>query len=149
MYLKIFTLLLFLVLNADSNAENNVTYHSDQASLVFNSWIRVEVSAKVIEAVDSSVINEPAPFIQSLSYTGKKDLTFKSSFGSETELRDKILNTLCKDLHDVDLDPLREAGAKGLRKFRMKLSPAYISIKGTIHSAQNIKSFESTVFCKK
>ncbi len=124
-------------------------FFPETAGLSFQSWIRVEVAATVVQSDDDSIQGQSLPFHQSLQYTGSKSLAFTGEFNTEAELIERVKNALCKQLFSVDLNPQREAGAKGTRKFTLNLHPFYVTVKGTRKVDDKVFPMELTHVCQK
>jgi hypothetical protein len=125
------------------------TYRAEKVSFDFNTWVRVEVSAKVVESDDASLKGENSPFIQSLLYTGSISQPFHGNFDSEASMKDQARLQFCSSLFDVDTVPQREKGAKGIRTFKQKLKPSFIAITGILIREKDSKSFTSMVTCSR
>lgn len=120
-----------------------------KTTLGFDTVIRVELPAKVVGADDSTIVGELAPFEQTLSYGASKEITFTGTFKSDAEVETKVKTTLCPEIHEMELNPYRDNGVKGLRKFRQKLRPFIIQLVGTRHLASGGTSPYSTLLvCK-
>ena len=124
-------------------------FYPETAAMAFQSWIRVEVAATVVQSDDNSIQGQSLPFLQSLYYTGSKSLAFTGEFNSEADLAERVKTIFCKQLYSVDLNPQREAGAKGSRKFTLNLHPFYVTVKGTRKVDDKVFSMESTHVCQK
>ena len=124
-------------------------FFPETAGLSFQSWIRVEVAATVVQSDDDSIQGQSLPFLQSLHYTGSKNVMFTGEFNSESELQERVKATFCKQLYSVDLNPQREAGAKGTRKFTMNLLPFYVTVKGTRKVDDKVFPLEWSHVCQK
>ena len=130
-------------------APAELTIEVQKASMAFNTFIRVELAAKVVEADDSAVLGESSPFLETLSYGASKDSAFTGTFKSQAELDAKVQGTLCQESHDIELSPYRENGVMGMRKFRQKVRPFFIQLTGTLTTAAGSGPFASSVVCKK
>ncbi len=124
-------------------------FYPESVGMSFQSWIRVEVAATIVQSDDPSIQGQSLPFHQSLYYTGSKSLTFTGEFKSEAELIDRVKTTFCKQLYSVDLNPQREAGAKGTRKFTANLYPFYVSVNGTRKVDDKVFPMALTHVCQK
>jgi hypothetical protein len=124
-------------------------FYPETVAMSFQSWIRVEVAATVVQSDDASIQGQSLPFHQSLYYTGSKSLAFTGEFNTEAELIERVKTAFCKQLYSVDLTPQREAGAKGTRKFTLNLLPFYVTVKGTRKVDDKVFSMDLTHVCQK
>jgi hypothetical protein len=124
-------------------------YQVEKASLSFQTWVRVEVAAKVVSADDVSIVGESSPFIQSLLYTSSKQHSFTGLFQTTEEISSIVRSSICMDRFDVDLKPNREAGALGTRVFKQKIHPIFVSLSGAHKIENKTTPFTVTVFCSK
>lgn len=149
--MKVFSIALILTcfFKLSAQAAPIEVFQTERASLAFQTWVRVEVAAKVVGAEDSSIIGESSPYLQSLLYTSSKQFSFLETFKTANEIRSRVLNDFCEVRHDVDLKPNREAGALGTRVFRQKIKAFLITVNGTHKIDDKIKPFEVTVVCNK
>jgi hypothetical protein len=122
---------------------------SEKVSYSFDTWIRVQMQGTVAESEDGRLIGESSPFIQSLLYTGNKATDLSRTFASESDWKNFVMLELCRSEHEVDLKPIRNDGAKGVREFRGKVKPFTVSISGTVSIGDKLKPFSLYVVCVK
>ncbi len=131
-----------------ASAAPNELLEVQKTSLAFQTFIRVEMPARVVEAEDTSILGESSPFVQSLSYGASKETGFRDNFTSEAELNARVQSTVCQEIHDVEVAPFRENGTRGTRRFRQKIRPFMAQLSGIRHAPQQVSTFSITVICK-
>jgi hypothetical protein len=122
---------------------------SEKVSYSFDTWIRVQMQGTVFEAEDGRLVGESAPYLQSLLYTGNKTSDLTRTFASENEWKIYVTQELCLGEHEIDLKPIRNDGAKGVREFRGKVKPFTVSVSGKATVADKVKPFSLYVVCVK
>jgi hypothetical protein len=118
-----------------------------QSNADFDTVIRVSVPAQIVEAADVTLLQRPAPFIQSLRYIAKKESVLTQGFSTFDEVDGFIRNQLCTEKHEVTLKPVRDAGTKGTESFLSQLHASSITVTG-IHVSNKGKPFQKTISCR-
>ena len=120
----------------------------NRADHSFDTHIRVEMPAKVVEAPDASLIGKASPYIQSLSYTASKVIPLNLQLSNTMEVSSFMHDELCNEFHEVTLKPMRESGSKGINSFVVKMKANIITVHGLIIAEKN-RPFSQSLVCKK
>lgn len=119
----------------------------NQVSYDFDTHIRVGVQAQVLEAPDATLVGQPAPYIQSLRYSASKSVVINQQFSSMNAVQTFMNDQLCKEIHEVTLNPIRDSGVKGNQTFIAKMKANAILVTG-LNVTDKGKTFTKSLFCK-
>ena len=139
---KFIALLLFIAPHAMSAEVIKLSL----ANYDFFSHIRVSTQAQIIEAADASLIGKSSPFIQTLTYNASKKIVISGVYANSKEVEAYVQDQLCKESHEVALNPNRELGTKGTDSFNVKVNPNMIVVSGVIITDKE-KPFSKSIIC--
>jgi hypothetical protein len=117
-----------------------------QSNADFDTTIRVQVSAQVLQSPDPALLQRTAPFIQSLRYSAQKQTALNKSFSSFADVDKFAREYLCVEKHEVKLQPVRDLGAKGTESFLAHLPATHITLTG-VHVTDKGKGFQKSYPC--
>lgn len=139
-------LVLFGILfsNSSSSAE---LFQINQANLSFDTFIRVEIPGKIIESDDPVHVGSALSFYQSLRYSGAKVIKLNRTFASLIELKQFVDSELCPEVHAMELNPIREGGAKGSKVMIQNMKPKTIFLIGT-HVSNKGAPISNSYICR-
>jgi hypothetical protein len=109
----------------------------------FESFIEVEVRAKILKSEEPSLIGGNTTFTQLLEYVGRDTRNLSQSFASAAEVRKWIEKDLCAETHEVTLKPIRNRGVKGDQTLRGRVTALMITVSGT-----GAKPWTDSLICK-
>lgn len=141
---KLFTTALLLTSHTTLASEILTITKADHS---FDTHIRVGIPAQIVEAPDASLVGKNAPYIQSLRYTASKQLLLNLQFSSPAEINIYMRDQLCKEIHEVTLNPIRDLGTKGTNSLIAKMKAKMITVSG-VNTSTQAKAFTQTIVCK-
>lgn len=123
-------------------------YQIDQAAMTFDTTIRVETPARVVEASDPELTGALTSFVQSLLYSDSKTVGLSYHYSSPSEIQALIDELLCQEKHDVRLKPIHDRGSFGTRTFDARMKPSQVTLSGTMTVKGQTKPYSAPFVCK-
>ncbi len=128
--IKFYSAMIFFGILFSIHSLSAELFRITQANLSFDTFIRVETPAKIIESDDPSLLGSSLSFHQSLRYSGSKVLQLNRNFSSMDEIKQYAESELCQEIHTQELKPIRESGTKASKHLNVRMKPKTILLVG-------------------
>jgi hypothetical protein len=148
--LIVFTVMGILTsgLTGHTRAEGMAALSVSKIDFYFETYLRVQLKAKIVESEETKLIGSNMSYTQGLTYAGRGSRDAGKTFPGMAELRQWMETEICAETHEVDLKPIRDSRVQGEQTFRGRLKPLMVKVTGKELAAPN-RSVSETVVCKR